>query len=474
MDSSDPSDTIDTPTRIRPSLLRAIAWVLLGFELVVVGWMVTYGYQLNLAPLYFGGLLCGFLMVVFSKRLSRGVVYQNIVNTLLLFIIGLCALDAIHGLRTWSTRTAPTDQRAYSFEVARGDPQQFRNWWKDYEEAWVRLFQQITMPDPSGRLPFRFRPGAQGLFHESEFSINSHGLRNREFPLEKDGQYRIVALGESTTMGATLQKNDRPWPVALEEQIRGNPDAPRPIEVINAGVSAYTLADGLILLRETVLPMKPDLLISYFGYNGFDFLIGPTSILRETAPVRKPRPSPTLERFEYRWKLQRYRQRNFQSDPDSDMVSRLTEGLLESHYAKLYRELIAIAQENGIPLVLASFNMAVHHGSPSDVVEFYRAVFPSVHFSILANRVHNRLIRSLAEQHDGVYFVDTSRGLDGAHDHYIDLVHFTQPGRERLARNLHDGVKGLLKAEGQKRASSPVRGARPRRNPQTNPKSNTR
>jgi hypothetical protein len=127
------------------------------------------------------------------------------------------------------------------------------------------------------------------------------------------------------------------------------------------------------------------------------------------------------------------------------MVSRLTEGLLESHYAKLYRELIAVAQENGIPLVLASFNMAVHHGSPPDVIEFYRAVFPSVNFSILANRVHNRLIRTLAEQHEGVWFVDLSDGLDGAHEHYIDLVHLTQPGRERLAQNLHAGLEGLLR-----------------------------
>ena len=311
------------------------------------------------------------------------------------------------------------------------------------------------MPDPSGRLPFKFRPGSQGLFGESLFSINSHGLRNREFALEKHGQYRIVAMGESTTMGATLRQNDRPWPVALEELIRQNPHAPSPVEVINAGVSAYTLADGLILLQETILPLKPDLLISYYGYNGFEFLIGPNSILREAVPVRKPRPSPTLERFEYRWNLERYRRRNFQPDPDPVMVARLTEGLLESHYARLYRELIAIAQKNGIPLVLASFNMAVHHGSPPDVIEFYRAVFPSVNFSILANRVHNRLIRALAEQHDGVWFVDLSNGLDGAHEHYIDLVHFTQSGRERLAQNLHTGLQDLLKAEAREHSPLP-------------------
>jgi lysophospholipase L1-like esterase len=450
MAPSDPPNRRTTSPRSLPTLPWTVAWILLGFGLLSVGWMVTYGYHLNLALLYYGGLLCGFLLVVLSKRLSLGVVFHNVANTLLLLVVGLCALDAIHGLRTRSTRAAPSAQRAFSFEVARGDPQQFRNWWKDYLKEWNRLFQEITMPDPSGQLPFRFRPGSQVQFRESLFSINSHGLRDREFPLEKQGQYRIVALGESTTMGVTLQENDRPWSVALEERIRQSPDGPRPVQVINAGVSGYTLADGLILLRGTVLPLKPDLLISYFGYNGFDFLIGPTSILRETAPVRNSRPSPTLEGFEYQWNLQRYRRRNFQPDPDPVMVARLTEGLLESHYAKLYGDLIAVAQENDIPLVLASFNMAVHHGSSPEVIEFYRAVFPSVNFSILANQVHNRLIRSLAEQHDGVWFVDISTGLDGSHEHYIDLVHFTQSGRERLAQNLHAELQDLLKSETQR------------------------
>jgi len=81
MASPDPSDAGDSPTRPLLSLSWAVAWIVLGFGLLAVGWMVAYGYHLNLAPLYFGGLLCGFLLVVLSKRLSRGVVFQNIANT---------------------------------------------------------------------------------------------------------------------------------------------------------------------------------------------------------------------------------------------------------------------------------------------------------------------------------------------------------------------------------------------------------
>ena len=155
--------------------------------------------------------------------------------------------------------------------------------------------------------------------------------------------------------------------------------------------------------------------------------------------------------LEYRWKLGRFRQRNFQPDPAPDELARLTGGMLKSHYAQLYRELIRLSRQRGIPLVLVGFNMAVNSASPPGVVEFYRGGFPSVNYSILANRVHNLLIRELARQYDGVHFVDAADGLDGAHDRYIDLVHFTQRGRDRLAENIHAGLHDFLAEEAERR-----------------------
>jgi hypothetical protein len=46
-----------------------------------------------------------------------------------------------------------------------------------------------------------------------------------------------------------------------------------------------------------------------------------------------------------------------------------------------------------------------------------------------------------------MFVIDTSEGLDGAYrDAFVDLVHFTQTGRDRLARNLLDGIRPLLLA----------------------------
>jgi hypothetical protein len=45
----------------------------------------------------------------------------------------------------------------------------------------------------------------------------------------------------------------------------------------------------------------------------------------------------------------------------------------------------------------------------------------------------------------GLLAIDTSAELDGAYaDAYVDIAHFTQLGRDRLARNLLDGLRPLL------------------------------
>jgi hypothetical protein len=46
--------------------------------------------------------------------------------------------------------------------------------------------------------------------------------------------------------------------------------------------------------------------------------------------------------------------------------------LLQTEYAKLYSELISIAQANEIALVICSFNTAVNDKSPKEVISYYQ------------------------------------------------------------------------------------------------------
>jgi hypothetical protein len=63
----------------------------------------------------------------------------------------------------------------------------------------------------------------------------------------------------------------------------------------------------------------------------------------------------------------------------------------------------------------------------------------------------------VAESH-GALAIDTSSGLDGAYeDAYVDLIHFTQVGRDRLAARIFDGLRKTL-SEGSSRCRPRVTG----------------
>jgi lysophospholipase L1-like esterase len=57
------------------------------------------------------------------------------------------------------------------------------------------------------------------------------------------------------------------------------------------------------------------------------------------------------------------------------------------------------------------------------------------------------MLRQMAEQAPEVCLVDTQPQLDGAHEKFIDLVHFTQAGRQQLAETFFAGVRKLLEAD---------------------------
>ena len=421
-------------------------WVC-GTGLAVMGALalMVFAHQLNLAGLFWSGVVGFGVTLVVARRLSEGVWYRNGIHTLLLVML------VVWPVGEWLTRqrpdpmTVPKRERAFSYEVARGNPMLFRNWWRGFVRDWERLFRAVKMEDPKGRLPFRLKPGTSMQFAESRIEVNSLGFRGREIEREKGERFRIVALGESTTMGVTLGAGDRPWPEVLEGLIRERMPGGRPVEVINAGVAGYTLEDGLVRLEEDVLPLEPDLLISYHGYNGYKFLPGAPVGLRENPPGREPRPSALLSEIEYRFRLRMYREKTFQPHLTPEQVARMTEGAKGSRYAELYGKLIRQAEAEDVPLVLVGFNMAVNTLSEDAVIEFYRGGFPTVMFTIQATRVHNALIESMAGEWEHVHYVDVSSGLDGEHAKFIDLVHFTQGGRDQLAENLYRGLEPLLR-----------------------------
>lgn len=113
--------------------------------------------------------------------------------------------------------------------------------------------------------PGPFRPGQSYVdrfirdlpYH---VSINRHGLRGPDFERPKpEDRFRILALGDSYTYG-TYVGDDDTWPAALQTELRRR-HAGGVIEVINAGISGFTIVDELAFMKEHGLALQPDLVV---------------------------------------------------------------------------------------------------------------------------------------------------------------------------------------------------------------------
>lgn len=418
------------------------------------GGIIAYSYRLNFAVFFYDGLIALLaLLLILKLRFPKSLWLNNAANTMILAVVVLPLVDVAYA---WNVerirqraRQRPIREKIYSYEAARADPVQFKFWWDRFVREWGRLSRKITVPDPENKLPFRLKPGSSGPFFNGQIRINSLGFRDREFDRDKKDHYRIVTIGESTTMGIPLKRGERPWPKVLEDLIRTELKCDRPVEVINAGVAVYDLEDNLIRLKEDVLPLKPDLVIAYHGYNGFHFLDDALSKVRNpaesaTPPSLIPRPLMLLAQAEYRARVLQFRRRHYRPPLTPEKLAGLRAVVNDTYSARLHRALISIARKNHVKLVLLSYNMAVNERSPRDIVDFYRAGFPDVGFRIQANRLQTYLLEEIARRNPDVLYLNTAEGLDGFQENFIDLVHLTQEGNNKLAENVLRGLQDHL------------------------------
>jgi len=95
------------------------------------------------------------------------------------------------------------------------------------------------------------------------FQTNSLGIRGREISLPKTaGVTRVLVLGDSITLSPFLPEEEV-FPARVQQML----SASRLVEVINAGVSDMGMKEELLLLKETGLRLKPDLVLIGFYLN---------------------------------------------------------------------------------------------------------------------------------------------------------------------------------------------------------------
>jgi len=95
-----------------------------------------------------------------------------------------------------------------------------------------------------------------------EIRVNGQGMRaDREFAYAKPpGMRRIVSLGDSTTVGFTVDVEET-FGAVLEDRLNA---AGIPVEVLNAGVPGFGTAEELVYFERELVRYAPDLVLVNF------------------------------------------------------------------------------------------------------------------------------------------------------------------------------------------------------------------
>lgn len=131
-------------------------------------------------------------------------------------------------------------------------------------EMW-KYAVSLKQPVSNARLGFTHRPNRTAFLMGVPFSINSMGLRDREFPREKPpGVYRIVWLGDSTTVGWGVPLAGTA-PKILEREL--NAAGHGRFEVLNAGVGNYDTVQEVEHYLTIDRSFHPDMVILEYFIN---------------------------------------------------------------------------------------------------------------------------------------------------------------------------------------------------------------
>ena len=109
---------------------------------------------------------------------------------------------------------------------------------------------------------YELAPSTSGHARGCDVLVNSLGLRDREYPMEKPpGTYRILTVGDSVTFGYGVAVEES-YPKQLEEML-----SEYGVEVINLGLGGYDTINEAARLESLGVGLQPDLVLVGYCLN---------------------------------------------------------------------------------------------------------------------------------------------------------------------------------------------------------------
>lgn len=303
---------------------------------------------------------------------------------------------------------------------------------------------------PHPYLGYALRPSYKREPYKDGFlSINRLGYRGPEIVREKPpGTFRIVCLGGSTTFSIRVG-NRTTYPRLLEERLRATYSNAN-IEVINAGVGAYTSAQSLINLNLRILDLDPDVLVIHHAVNDVHPRVSPNfkpdySHYRKSFVFPEEGFSDYLARlstlyaaFRYRFLRQSFNiwhltvNRKLAGIPKSEQDENFN-ATTSATFRRNIQNMVAVAEDKGIEVVLSTLTFNEELFAENTHGASYETYVSGI-------KQHNDVIRSIADR-NGLVLVDLAANFPSrARDLFSDWVHLSSTGTPLKAQLFHDEI----------------------------------
>ncbi|MEW6144877.1 MAG: SGNH/GDSL hydrolase family protein [Thermodesulfobacteriota bacterium] len=362
------------------------------------------------------------------RKIKAGQILLLVLSTILILVIAEIGLRLIERLGYFSYTFKMLNSAYTPFDVKTGEGLYYSHPYISYEMK------------PGYSIP-------------GEVTINSLGYRGEEFDAVKSpGVYRIVALGGSTTYGIGLA-DDETYPYYLQKELRERLGTDK-IEVINAGLVSATTAESLSRFLHKILPLDPDMVIFYEGYNdlpprmfdGFSddyyhfrknpqnhFSLLSNSLLYRLAAsgFRATLHYPNTTLLSEIWKFE-----NLPAEDDKKIDN--FNSTSSAVYERNLDYIIALARAKDITVVLSTF--VFDEDAPN-----WNDYMPDVLWGKGIGQ-NNDVIKKLARKYDLPLIDLYSYGLGNKHI-FLDSVHLTAGGNEEMAAVFAETIAPVIEKE---------------------------
>jgi len=295
-------------------------------------------------------------------------------------------------------------------------------------------------------------PNKRIMGKKTKIEINSLGFRGDEIAVIKPpNTIRIAVLGASTTFCAEVSENKATWPEIVK--IKLNEKFPNhTFEMINGGVSGYGIASSLINLRHRILHLRPDIIIVYHATNDLSSLSRKAAVEEGLIEKSQDHYGSSLasflckhsQAFDLIYKNIAIKQRQQNADNSGKLLKFPIENV--SPFVSYLDSIRIECEQNSIPLVIFTFSTKFRREqSPktqlknmNTAIYYMPWMAPNTFFE--AFELFNKEMFSFAQQYVNVYVDTLHNSIPGDDKHFVDSVHFTDAGSEKMAERVFNAL----------------------------------